>query len=206
MPFFKNVAIPLTGWVFVPLTVSVIVGSSNAVNLTDGLDGLAAGCVTMVALVLLVMTLLIGDPRLSDFLLFHHIAPVAPLAVVCGATVGASLGFLWFNCHPARVFMGDTGSLALGGILAFVAVSIRQELLLVIAGGVFVAEALSVMLQVGYFKYSRRRFGDGRRIFLMSPLHHHFQKKGWTETQTVVRFWLVGAMLAIASLATIKLR
>jgi phospho-N-acetylmuramoyl-pentapeptide-transferase len=128
------------------------------------------------------------------------------MAVIAGAIVGSCLGFLWFNCNPARVFMGDTGSLALGGLLCYICIVIRQELLLVIVGGIFVAEAVSVMLQVGYFKYTRRRFGEGRRIFLMAPLHHHFQKKGWTETQVVVRFWLVASILAALALATIKLR
>jgi phospho-N-acetylmuramoyl-pentapeptide-transferase len=206
VPFLKGVVIPLNLPVFLIISVAVIVGSSNAVNLTDGLDGLATGCVALVSIVFLVLTLIISDGRLAEYLLFHHVRQIAPVAVVCGAMLGASLGFLWFNCFPARVFMGDTGSLALGGLIGYVALVTRQELILFLVGGIFVAEAMSVMLQVGYFKYTRRRYGQGRRIFLMSPLHHHFQKKGWTETQTVVRFWLVGAMLAILALATIKLR
>ena len=206
VPFLKTVAIELNLPVFLVLSVLVIVGSSNAVNLTDGLDGLAAGCVAMVSLALLVLALIIGDDGLSRYLLFHHIGPVKQIAVLCGATLGASLGFLWFNCSPARVFMGDTGSLALGGVVGYVALVIRQELILLILGGVFAAEAVSVMVQVGYFKYTRRRYGEGRRVFLMAPLHHHFQKKGWTEQQTVVRFWLAGAMLAVLALATVKLR
>ncbi len=206
VPFLKSVSIQLNLPAFLILSVLVIVGSSNAVNLTDGLDGLAAGCVAMVSIALLVLTLIIADGRLSDFLLFHHLRQVGPVATLCGAMLGASLGFLWFNCHPARVFMGDTGSLALGGLIGYVALVIRQELILFILGGIFVAEAGSVILQVGWFKLSRRLFGEPRRIFLMSPLHHHFQKKGWSETQVVVRFWLIGAMLAVLTLATVKLR
>ncbi|MEL7238862.1 MAG: phospho-N-acetylmuramoyl-pentapeptide-transferase, partial [Planctomycetota bacterium] len=206
VPFFKGVQIELILPVFLALSVAVIVGSSNAVNLTDGLDGLAAGCMAIVAVAFLVLTLIIADVRLSDALLFHNIRQVGQLGVLCGAMAGACLGFLWWNAHPASVFMGDTGSLALGGLIGFVALVIRQELILVLVGGIFVAEALSVMLQVGYFKYTRRRFGEGRRIFKMAPLHHHFQKCGWSETQVVVRFWLIGAMLAAVALATIKLR
>ncbi|MGN6726004.1 MAG: phospho-N-acetylmuramoyl-pentapeptide-transferase, partial [Tepidisphaeraceae bacterium] len=173
----------------------VLVGASNSVNLTDGLDGLAAGCMTLTAFSFLVLALIIGDPKLSEALLFHHIFAAGQMAVLAGAILGACMGFLWFNCNPARVFMGDTGSLALGGLIGYIAIVIRQEIMLLIIGGVFAAEAISVMLQVGYFKYTRKRFGEGRRIFLMSPLHHHFQKKGWGETQVVVRFWLISAML-----------
>ena len=205
-PFFKGFSVPLPLWAFLLLAVLVIVGSSNAVNLTDGLDGLAAGCMAIVGLVFLVLTLIISDATLATYLLFDPIRQVGQMSVFCGAIVGACLGFLWFNCHPARVFMGDTGSLALGGLIGYVALVVRQELALVLVGGIFVAEAVSVMLQVGYFKYTRKRYGTGRRIFLMSPLHHHFQKKGWSETQVVVRFWLVGAMLAALTLATVKLR
>ena len=206
VPFFKHVEFHLPLWGFVTIAVLVIVGSSNAVNLTDGLDGLAAGCMALVGFAFLLLTLIIADARLADFLLFHHIRQVDQMVVFCGAIVGACLGFLWFNCHPARVFMGDTGSLALGGLIGYIALVIRQELMLVLVGGIFVAEALSVMLQVGWFKFTRRRYGEGRRIFLMAPLHHHFQKKGWSETQTTVRFWLIGAMLAAMALATVKLR
>ena len=184
----------------------MIVGSSNAVNLTDGLDGLAAGCMAIVGFTFLVLTLIISDAQLATYLLFDPIRQVGQMAVFCGAIVGACLGFLWFNCHPARVFMGDTGSLALGGLIGYVALVIRQELALVLVGGIFVAEALSVLIQIGYFKYTRKRYGVGRRVFLMAPLHHHFQKKGWSETQVVVRFWLIGAMLAALTLATVKLR
>jgi phospho-N-acetylmuramoyl-pentapeptide-transferase len=148
----------------------------------------------------------VSGRSLTEYLYLPQIPGSGQMAVLAGAMLGASLGFLWFNCNPAQVFMGDTGSLALGGLLGYIAVVIRQELLLVIVGGVFVAEALSVMAQVSYFKYTRRRFGEGQRIFLMSPLHHHFQKKNWTENQVVVRFWLVGAMLAMLALATVKIR
>ncbi len=206
IPFFKDVEIPLNVWTFVLISGFVIVAGSNGVNITDGLDGLASGCSAMVAVALMVLTLVISDPRLSSDLLFHHIAEVGPLAIVCGAVLGATLGFLWFNCNPASVFMGDTGSLALGGVLAFVAVAIRQELLLLLLGGIFIVELASVALQVGWFKFTRKRYGQGRRIFLMSPLHHHFQKRGWGEVQIVVRFWLISAILAAAALATIKLR
>lgn len=184
----------------------VIVGASNAVNLTDGLDGLAAGCMTLTACSFIVLSIIVGDIGLSSTLLFHHLPAAGQMAVFAGAILGACLGFLWFNCNPARVFMGDTGSLALGGLIGYIAIVIRQEIMLLIIGGIFAAEALSVMLQVGYFKYTRKRYGEGRRIFLMSPLHHHFQKKGWTETQVVVRFWIISAMLTTLALATIKLR
>ncbi|MGC4031686.1 MAG: phospho-N-acetylmuramoyl-pentapeptide-transferase [Tepidisphaeraceae bacterium] len=200
---------PVWSWPFaayLAFGTIVIVGASNAVNLTDGLDGLAAGCMTLTAFAFLVLALIVGDAKLSQALLFHHLPAAGQMAVVAGAILGACMGFLWFNCNPARVFMGDTGSLALGGLIGYVALVIRQEVMLLLIGGVFAAEAVSVMIQVYYFKYTRIRFGEGRRVFLMAPLHHHFQKKGWTETQVVVRFWLISAMLAALSLATIKLR
>ncbi|MDB5324642.1 MAG: Phospho-N-acetylmuramoyl-pentapeptide-transferase [Phycisphaerales bacterium] len=200
---------PLFSFSFVTYVIFgtlVIVGASNSVNLTDGLDGLAAGCMTLTAFSFLVLALIIGDPKLSQALLFHHVAAAGQMAVVAGAILGACMGFLWFNCNPAKVFMGDTGSLALGGLIGYVAIVIRQEIMLLMIGGIFAAEAVSVMIQVYYFKYTRIRFGEGRRVFLMAPLHHHFQKKGWTETQVVVRFWLISAMLTALALATIKLR
>jgi phospho-N-acetylmuramoyl-pentapeptide-transferase len=206
VPFLKEFSLSLPFWAYLILAVMVVVGSSNAVNLTDGLDGLASGCVALVAIGMLVLAIIIGDERLARLLLFHHVADAAPVAITCGAVVGASLGFLWWNAHPASVFLGDTGSLALGGVLGYVALVLRQELLLVILGGVFVAEAGSVLLQVGGFKLTRRLTGTGRRLFLMAPFHHGLQKRGWSETQTVVRLWLVGAMLAVLALATIKLR
>ena len=206
VPFFKDVRVPLSLAAYVAIVVVVMTGSSNAVNLTDGLDGLAAGCMAIVSFVFMVLAILVGTVQLAQYLNLPEIKPAGQMAVFAAAMAGACLGFLWFNCNPARVFMGDTGSLALGGLIGYVAIVIRHELVLFLAGGVFVAEAVSVMLQVGYFKYTRKRFGEGRRIFLMAPLHHHFQRKGWTETQVVVRFWLIGAMLAATALATIKLR
>lgn len=205
-PFFKDARIPLGAVAFCAIGTLVVVGFSNAVNLTDGLDGLAAGATAIVSIVFLVLALVIGTATLAGTLLFTYIKGSAEMAVLCGAMLGACLGFLWFNCNPARVFMGDTGSLSLGGLIGYIAIVLRQEPLLILVGGIFVAEAASVLLQVGYFKYTRRRFGEGRRIFRMAPLHHHFQKSGWSEVQVVVRFWLVGAMLATLALATIKLR
>jgi phospho-N-acetylmuramoyl-pentapeptide-transferase len=211
VPFFKKVSIELSVVVFVPIGTIVITGSSNAVNLTDGLDGLASGCMAIVSFAFLIFAFISGtltpvnDSQLN-ILLLPHIVGSDQMAVIAGAMGGACLGFLWFNCNPARVFMGDTGSLAMGGLIGYIAIVVRQELLLFIVGGIFVAEAMSVILQVGYFKYTRKKFGEGRRIFLMAPLHHHFQRKGWTENQVVVRFWLIGAMLAALSLATVRLR
>lgn len=226
-PFFKSAQInladvgsaigrwiPLAIWqwvnwgmvLFVLIGTLVLTGSSNAVNLTDGLDGLAAGSMAIVSFAFLLMTLIADTLWLSHRLFLPLIPTSGQMAVPAGAMTGACLGFLWFNCNPARVFMGDTGSLALGGLIGYIAIVIRQELMLFLIGGIFVIEALSVMAQVFYFKYTRRRYGQGRRIFLMAPLHHHFQKKGWTETQVVVRFWLIGAMLAAMGLATLKLR
>jgi len=205
-PFLKDVYVPLSLLGFCVIATLVMTGSSNAVNLTDGLDGLASGTMAIVSFVFLVLALVVGIPQLAKFLLVPYIRASGQMAVISGAMMGACLGFLWFNCHPARVFMGDTGSLALGGLIGYVAIVIRHELVLVLAGGIFVMEAVSVMIQVSYFKYTRKRYGEGRRVFLMTPIHHHFQKKGWTETQVVVRFWLIGAMLAAVSLATIKLR
>lgn len=205
-PFFKNASFTLSLGLYVLIGTIVMTGASNAVNLTDGLDGLASGCMAIASFTFLVLALIVGNRILAGYLLIPHIEKAGQMAVLAGAIVGACLGFLWFNCNPARVFMGDTGSLAMGGLIGYIAIVIRHELVLVIVGGIFVAEALSVMIQVSYFKYSRRKFGEGRRIFLMSPLHHHFQKKGWSENQVVVRFWLVGFMLAAMALATIKLR
>jgi phospho-N-acetylmuramoyl-pentapeptide-transferase len=206
LPFVKSPILHLNLITFTVIGTLVMTGTSNAVNLTDGLDGLAAGCVAIASFAFLVLALIVGDPTLSSFLRMPQIIPAAQMAVLSGAMAGACLGFLWFNCNPARVFMGDTGSLALGGLLGYISIIVRHELVLFLVGGIFVAEALSVLIQVSYFKYTRKRFGQGRRVFLMAPLHHHFQRKGWTETQVVVRFWLVGAMLAMLSLATVKLR
>ena len=213
VPFFKNVAITLSLWGFVAIAMVVLTGTSNAVNLTDGLDGLAAGCMSIVSFTFFIFAIIIGteaievrDLPAAEGLFLPHVKGAEEMAVVASALAGACMGFLWFNCFPARVFMGDTGSLAIGGLLGYIAIVIRQEIMLFLVGGVFVAEALSVMLQVGYFKYTRRRFGEGRRIFLMSPLHHHYQKKGWAEPTVVIRFWLITAMLAALALATVKLR
>ncbi|HSZ57733.1 MAG TPA: phospho-N-acetylmuramoyl-pentapeptide-transferase [Tepidisphaeraceae bacterium] len=206
LPFAKRFGIRLSIGAFIIISTLVMTGTSNAVNLTDGLDGLAAGCMAICSFTFCVLALIIGTLSFSSQLLLPYIPAADQMAVIAGAMMGACLGFLWFNCNPARVFMGDTGSLALGGLIGYIAIVIRQELVLFLVGGIFVIEAFSVILQVSYFKYTRRRFGEGRRIFLMSPLHHHFQRKGWTETQVVVRFWLIGAMLAAMALATVKLR
>jgi len=205
-PFFKHLTITLGLGSFTIIATLVLTGTSNAVNLTDGLDGLASGCVAIVGICFVLLATIAGDLALSSSLFLPYVQASGQMAVLAAAITGASLGFLWFNCNPARVFMGDTGSLALGGLLGYIAIVIRQELMLVMVGGIFVVEAVSVMLQVSYFKYTKRKYGEGRRIFRMSPLHHHFQKAGWTETQVVVRFWLIGAMLAALALATIKLR
>jgi phospho-N-acetylmuramoyl-pentapeptide-transferase len=205
-PFFKDWSVELGLVAFVLLGTVVLTGTSNAVNLTDGLDGLAAGCSAVVGFTLFIVAIIVSHPPLANYLNITLMPQAGEMAVLAGAITGACLGFLWFNCHPAAVFMGDTGSLSLGGLIAYIAIVIRQELLLLLLGGIFVVEALSVVLQVSYFKYTRLRYGEGRRIFRMSPLHLHFVKKGWTETQVVVRFWLIGAMLAAMSLATIKLR
>ena len=188
------------------VTILAIVGSSNAVNLTDGLDGLAIGCTLIVSFVFYIFTFIAGHAEISRELLVPHVIGAAELSVVCAAMIGAGLGFLWFNCHPANVFMGDTGSLALGGSLGIMAVLIHQPFVLVIAGGIFVLEALSVILQRGWFKWTRYRTGEGRRLFLMAPIHHHFQKKGWHENQVVMRFYILGILFAVFALATLKLR
>jgi len=205
LPFYKypvHVGV-LVGGVIVLLA---IVGSSNAVNLTDGLDGLAIGCTLIVGFVFLFFTYLAGNVKAAMYLQIPFVPGAGELTVFCSALLGAGLGFLWFNCHPAQVFMGDTGSLALGGGFGIVAVLIHQPFVLVIAGGVFVAEALSVILQKGWFKYTRLRTGTGQRIFLMAPLHHHFEKKGWYESQVVMRFYILCVLCAVVALATLKLR
>ena len=206
VPFFKTVSYPLGVWGFIVLTYVVIVGSSNAVNLTDGLDGLAIMPVVMVGSALGVFAYVVGNSVYSKYLLFPYIPGAGELLIFCAAMAGAGLAFLWFNAHPAQVFMGDVGALALGGALGTIAVITRQEIILAIMGGIFVVEALSVMLQVGWFKYTKRRFGVGRRILLMAPLHHHFEKKGWKETQVVVRFWIITMLLCLVGLSSLKLR
>ena len=206
VPFFKEVAYPLGVVGFVCMTYLVIVGSSNAVNLTDGLDGLAIMPVVMVGSALGVFAYVTGNAVFSRYLLIPHIPGAGELMVFCAAIAGAGLAFLWFNTHPAQVFMGDVGALALGGALGTVAVIVRQEIVLAIMGGIFVVEALSVMLQVSYFKYTRKRTGQGKRLFKMAPLHHHFEKSGWKETQVVVRFWIITMLLCLVGLSTLKLR
>jgi phospho-N-acetylmuramoyl-pentapeptide-transferase len=206
VPFFKEISYPLGVFGFVLLTYLVIVGASNAVNLTDGLDGLAIMPVVMVGSALGVFAYVTGNAVFSRYLLVPFIPGVGELLIFCAAMAGAGLAFLWFNTHPAQVFMGDVGALALGGALGTIAVIVRQEIVLAIMGGIFVVEALSVMLQVSYFKYTRRRYGQGRRLFQMAPLHHHFEKKGWKETQVVVRFWIITMLLCLVGLSTLKLR
>ncbi len=206
VPFLKYPIATGVGAAGLVLTVLAIVGSSNAVNLTDGLDGLAIGCTTIAAFVFLVLTYLAGNRETAAYLLIPAVPGAGELTVFCAAMIGAGLGFLWFNCHPAQVFMGDTGSLALGGALGIIAVLIHQPLVLLIAGGVFVIEAGSVILQTSWFRYTRRRYGTGRRLFLMAPLHHHFEKKGWYESQVVMRFYILGILFAVLALSTLKLR
>lgn len=199
IPFFKTPALDLGVWM-VPFILLVLVGSTNAVNLADGLDGLAIGCTTMIALCLAVMSYLTGHRVLAEYLWIPFVPGAGELTVFCTALLGAGMGFLWYNAHPAEVFMGDTGSLALGAAVGAVAVLVKKELLLALLGGIFVVEALSVILQVASFRLL------GRRVFLMAPLHHHFQLKGWPESKVTIRFWIVGAILVMLSLSTLKLR
>ena len=206
LPFFKEVSYPLGVLGFVVMTYLVIVGSSNAVNLTDGLDGLAIMPVVMVGSALGVFAYVTGSVVYSKYLFFPYIPGSGELLIFCAAMAGAGLAFLWFNTHPAQVFMGDVGALALGGALGTIAVIVRQEIVLAIMGGIFVVEAISVMLQVSYFKFTKRRYGEGRRLFKMAPLHHHFEKSGWKETQVVVRFWIITMLLCLVGLSTLKLR
>lgn len=206
IPFFKTFNYPLGVWGFIALTFCVIVGTSNAVNLTDGLDGLAIMPTIMVGSALGLFAYLTGHAGYSKYLLIPYIPGAGELLIFCGAMAGAGLAFLWFNAHPAQVFMGDVGALALGGALGTVAVIVRQEVVLFIMGGIFVVETFSVMLQVLYFKFTKRKYGVGKRLFLMAPLHHHFEQKGWKETQVVVRFWIVTMLLVLLGLASLKLR
>ena len=206
LPFFKEISYPLGVFGFVILTYLVIVGSSNAVNLTDGLDGLAIMPVVMVGSALGVFAYVTGSSVYSRYLFLPHIPGAGELLIFCAAMAGAGLAFLWFNTHPAQVFMGDVGALALGAALGTIAVIVRQEIVLAIMGGIFVVEAISVMLQVTYFKYTKKKYGAGRRILKMAPLHHHFEKSGWKETQVVVRFWIITMLLCLVGLSTLKLR
>ena len=206
VPFYKYPIAVNAGWLGLVIVALAIVGSSNAVNLTDGLDGLAIGCTLILAFVFLVFTYLAGNMKAADYLQIPYVDGAGELTVFCAALIGSGLGFLWFNCHPAQVFMGDTGSLPLGGAFGIIAVLIHQPFVLVIAGGVFVMEAVSVILQTGWFRFTRIRYGTGRRIFLMAPLHHHFEKKGWYESQVVMRFYILCVLFAVVALATLKLR
>lgn len=206
IPFYKYPVLTGAGIVGLILIMLTIIGSSNAVNLTDGLDGLAIGCTVIVSFVFVVLTYVAGNGKVAAYLQIPFVPGAGELTVFCAAMIGAGLGFLWFNCHPAQVFMGDTGSLALGGALGMIAVLIHQPLVLFIAGGVFVMEASSVILQTGWFRYTRRRYGTGRRLFLMAPIHHHFEKKGWYESQVVMRFYILGILFAVVALSTLKVR
>ncbi len=206
VPFYKEPILVGAGVVGLAITVLAIVGSSNAVNLTDGLDGLAIGCTIIVSFVFLVLTYLAGNARAAAYLFIPYVPGAGELTVFCAGMIGAGLGFLWFNCHPAQMFMGDTGSLALGGALGIIAVLIHQPFVLVIAGGIFVIEAGSVLIQTGWFRYTRRRYGTGRRVFLMAPLHHHFEKRGWYESQVVIRFYILCVLFAVLALSTLKIR
>ena len=206
VPFFKTVSYPLGVFGFIALTYFVIVGSSNAVNFTDGLDGLAIMPIVMVGSALGIFAYIVGSSVYSRYLIFPYIPGAGELLIFCAAMGGAGLAFLWFNAHPAQVFMGDVGALSLGGALGTIAVITRQEIVLGIMGGVFVAETLSIVLQVGWFKYTKRKYGAGRRLLKMAPLHHHFEKSGWKETQVVVRFWIVTMLLCLIGLASLKLR
>ena len=206
VPFYKHSVATHAAWLGILIVVLAIVGTSNAVNLTDGLDGLAIGCSLIVAFVFLVFTYLASNIKAATYLQIPYVHEASELTVFLAALIGAGLGFLWFNCHPAQVFMGDTGSLAIGGSLGMVAVLVHQPFVLVIAGGVFVMEAVSVMLQAGWFRFTRLRYGTGRRVFLMAPLHHHFEKKGWYESQVVMRFYILCVLFAVIALSTLKLR
>ena len=206
VPFFKSISYPLGVWGFIALTYFVIVGTSNAVNLTDGLDGLAIMPTVLVGAALGLFAYLTGSSNYAKYLLIPHIPGAGELLIFCGAMGGAGLAFLWYNAYPAQVFMGDVGALALGGALGTIAVIVRQEIVLFIMGGIFVVETLSVMIQVAYFKYTKKRFGTGKRVLLMAPLHHHYEQKGWKETQVVVRFWIITMMLVLVGLSTLKLR
>jgi phospho-N-acetylmuramoyl-pentapeptide-transferase len=206
VPFFEGWVLAFLPVVYVGFVAFVVAGSSNAVNLTDGLDGLAAGLGTISLMAFGIFAYLIGRVDVSEYLGLFYLPGAGELAVFSAALVGACVGFLWFNAPPAEVFMGDTGSLAIGGALAVLAILLKTEFLLPIVGGVFVVEALSVMLQTGWFKYTRSRTGEGRRLFLMAPIHHHFEKLGWAETKVVVRFWILGIFCALVAFSTLKIR
>jgi len=220
VPFFKNNSLnynTLLGFlgenadhlvwiIFIPFVIFIVTAVSNAANLTDGLDGLAAGVTAIIAGTLAVLAYVSGNTVIADYLGIYYIPNSSELVIYAACFVGACTGFLWYNAYPARIFMGDTGSLAIGGIVAAFALLLRKELLIPILCGIFLIENLSVILQVGYFKYSRKKYGEGKRIFLMSPLHHHYQKKGLHESKIVTRFWIIGIMLAVLTIITLKIR
>ncbi len=206
VPFFSDLAAVFPAPIFVLFTGWVVSGSSNAVNLTDGIDGLAAGLVAISAATLGIFAYIAGRTDTSTYLGFFYLPGAGELTIFAVALAGAAIGFLWFNAHPAEVFMGDTGSLALGGALGVMAILLKAEFLLAIVGGVFVMETLSVALQIGWFKYTRHRFGEGRRIFRMAPIHHHFEQLGWPETKVVIRFWILGVLFAMLAISTLKIR
>ena len=205
IPFVANGSIDIS-WFYIPLVILVISGTSNAVNLTDGLDGLATGLVAIATLVFGAIAYATGRLDYSDYLNIIYLPGTGELFIFCLALIGACIGFLWFNAHPAKVFLGDTGSLAVGAALGTLAVLLKKEILLFIIGGVFVAESLSVMLQVYYFRYTKKKYGDGKRMFLMAPLHHHFELLGWPENHVVVRFWIMGILLSLISLTKFKIQ
>ncbi len=200
IPFFKNVS-PNLGILYIPFATLVIVGTSNAVNLTDGLDGLAIGPIIITSVTYMIFAYVTGHSKMADYLHINHIVSSGEVTVFCGIMAGAGLGFLWFNAHPAQIFMGDSGSIPLGAIIGTIAVITKQEILLILVGGIFVIEALSVIIQVGYFKITK-----GKRVFKMAPLHHHFELKGWAESKVIVRFWIISITLALLSLSTLKIR
>jgi phospho-N-acetylmuramoyl-pentapeptide-transferase len=206
LPFLSDYYLRLAIWLFIPWVMFIVTGTSNAVNLTDGLDGLAGGLTATAAATFAVLAYLVGRTDTSNYLGLFFLNGAGELAVFCGALAFATLGFVWFNAHPAEVFMGDTGALALGGALGTVAILLKLEFQLAIVGGVFVAEALSVMAQVGYFKYTTRKYGAGRRLLRMAPLHHHFEKAGWAESKIIVRFWIIGLVCSMLAFTTLKVR
>jgi phospho-N-acetylmuramoyl-pentapeptide-transferase len=206
IPFFKTWHVDFAWWAYILFVAIVITGGSNAVNLTDGLDGLAAGLSAIAAVTFGVFAYIMGRVDSADYLDLFYLPGAGELAIFCVALAGGCVGFLWYNAHPAEVFMGDTGSLAIGGVLGAVAVLLRAEFLLAIVGGVFVLEAISVIVQSGYFKWTRKRTGVGRRVFRMAPLHHHFEQIGWAESKVIIRFWILGIMFALVAFATLKIR
>jgi phospho-N-acetylmuramoyl-pentapeptide-transferase len=206
VPFFADWHVDFLWWAFIPWVMLVLAGSSNAVNLSDGLDGLAAGLSAIAAATFAVFAYVIGRVDTAHYLGLMYIPGAGELTIFCAALAGAALGFMWFNAHPADVFMGDTGSLALGGAIGAVAILLKMEFLLIVVGGVFVLEAVSVMIQVGYFKFTARRYGAGRRFFEMAPLHHHFEKRGWAESKVIIRFWILGILCSLMAFSTLKIR